>query len=176
MGLRRGRIETDAARRMARLGVPRHALDRRALVLLVITAPPVMLAIWIPYLALELPERHLVRDWTFVWVGFDVLLLAVLTATAVLAWRGRQLVALTASAASVLLVCDAWFDISTAVGTRDLSTAIAFAVLLELPLAALLLWIGMRVIRQATRNEHGDQSMALLSAPISRPPHDPPDA
>ena len=70
----------------------------------------------------------------------------VLIATAVLAWRGTELVALTASAGGVLLLCDAWFDISTASGTSGMKTAIAFAVLFELPLAALLLWIAVGVI------------------------------
>lgn len=85
MERRRGRIERDAADRMERLGLPRRVLDRRVPLLLIIMGTPVVVAIWIPYLALELPERHLVRDWTFVWVGFDVLLLGVLIATAVLA-------------------------------------------------------------------------------------------
>ncbi len=152
---RRGRIERDAAGRMERLGLPRRVLDRRVPLLLIIMGTPVVLAIWIPYLALELPERHLVRDWTFVWVGFDVLLLAVLIVTAVLAWRGAEMVALTASAGGVLLICDAWFDISTAAGTSDLRTAIAFAVLFELPLAALLLWIAAGVIGRMAA-PHGD--------------------
>lgn len=60
------------------------------------------------------------------------------------------MVALTASAAGVLLICDAWFDISTASGTSGMRTAIAFAVLFELPLAALLLWIAAGVIRRST--------------------------
>ena len=38
--------------------------------------------------------------------------------------------------ASALLICDAWFDITTSSGTADVSVAVASAMLLELPLAA----------------------------------------
>jgi hypothetical protein len=39
---------------------------------------------------------------------------------------------------ATLLSCDAWFDVTTASGRADMFTAIASALLLELPLAALL--------------------------------------
>lgn len=47
---------------------------------------------------------------------------------------------------------------------------VGFDVLFELPLAALLLWVAVTVIRQATRNAAGDQHVTLRNAPISRRP------
>jgi hypothetical protein len=41
-----------------------------------------------------------------------------------------------------LLVCDAWFDVLTSHGTGNVAQALAEALLLELPLAALCFWIA----------------------------------
>jgi hypothetical protein len=59
---------------------------------------------WIGYLALTLPEKYVAHNWTETWVGFDVLLLGFMTATAVLALLRRQLMILTAFTSGVLLI------------------------------------------------------------------------
>ena len=49
---------------------------------------------WIIYLAFALPPVYEAHNWRFAWVGFDVILLAFMAATAWCAWRRRQLVIL----------------------------------------------------------------------------------
>ena len=46
-----------------------------------------------------------------------------------------------------MLVCDAWFDIATASRGSEMGMAIATAVLLELPLAVICLWVARNVER-----------------------------
>jgi hypothetical protein len=76
------------------------------------------------------------------WVGFDILLLAVLASTAYFALRGSPQVAFTATAAATLLVVDAWFDVLTTPKDDGRILSVVLAVLVELPLAALCLWIA----------------------------------
>lgn len=106
----------------------------------------VVLVPWIAYLAVSLPRAYVAHNWDRVWVGFDVLLLTLMVATAVLGWLRRQLMVLTAFATGVLLVCDAWFDVLTA-GNRDVGVSLLTALLVELPLAAVLVAGSLRVVR-----------------------------
>lgn len=55
----------------------------------------VVLVPWVVYLALTLPREYAAQNWDRTWVGFDLLLVAMLAATAVLGWLRRQLVVLT---------------------------------------------------------------------------------
>lgn len=112
---------------------------------------PVIVAVvalipWTVYLANTLPDRHVVRHWPVTWVGFDILLLLVFAATAVFGLLRRQAVVFGAFASGLLLVCDAWFDVTTA-GAHGLAGAVAAAVFVELPMAALLMSGAFRVIR-----------------------------
>jgi hypothetical protein len=110
---------------------------------------------WTVFLGLTLPHHYVARNWTLTWVGFDVVLMACLGLTATLAWRGRQAVALAAFVTATLLVCDAWFDITTSSSLMDTVLSGLDAALVELPLAFLLAWVGHRVIRAAvTRTGH----------------------
>ena len=72
---------------------------------------------WILYLAATLPRTYTTGHWRLTWVGFDGALAAALAATAVLALWRRQLVILAAMIAGSLLLCDAWFDATTAAGS-----------------------------------------------------------
>ena len=49
--------------------------------------------------------------------------------------------------AGTLLVCDAWFDITTSRGTDERLQAIALAIVVELPLAAVCFWIARNIER-----------------------------
>ena len=93
---------------------------------------------WIVLVTLTFPRHYVAGHWRLTWVGFDIILLAALAATAWFAWRRRQAVVVTAFITATLLTCDAWFDITTASGQRDTLEALASAALIELPLAALL--------------------------------------
>ena len=79
-------------------------------------------------------------------VGFDVLLLVMMAATAVLGILRRQLLVVTAFATGVLLLCDAWFDVMTAHG-EDRAWSVATALVVELPLAAVLIAGSLQVLR-----------------------------
>jgi hypothetical protein len=101
---------------------------------------------WIGYLAVTLPHVYVARHWDVAWVGFDAVLLVLIGATAVLGYLRRQLLVLTAFAAGVLLVCDAWFDVLTAHGS-DQTWSVVTAVAVELPMAVLLIAGALQVLR-----------------------------
>ncbi|WP_287003610.1 hypothetical protein, partial [Gordonia sp. UBA7860] len=69
---------------------------------------------WIVFLGLTLPVDYVAHNWSVTWIGFDVLLVAMMAATAVLALLRRQLLVLAGFTTGILLICDAWFDIMTA--------------------------------------------------------------
>lgn len=94
---------------------------------------------WTILLGLTLPSDYRVHAWRTTWVGFDVLLLAALAATAILAWRRHRAALMTSVATAVLLVCDAWFDVSLDFGTPAVWASAGLALFVELPIAAFLL-------------------------------------
>jgi len=106
--------------------------------LLALTA--LVLVPWTIWLATTLPSHEVAEHWDLAWAGFDLMLAAALLSTAVSAWRGGPLLQANASAAGTLLVVDAWFDLLTSSG-RDLTYAIVLALVAELPLAVVCLWI-----------------------------------
>jgi len=129
------------ARRLARLGTTSAASPagrpRRRVVLFATTAALCLgLLVWASRLAANLPSRYVTGHWDVAWVGFDLMIAAGLAATGLAVWRGSLAAPGIALATSVMLVCDAWFDVSTANGTADLVTSLLSAALVELPLAA----------------------------------------
>ena len=102
----------------------------------------VLLIPWIVYLGLELPERATSSHWDVAWVGFDAMEFVALALTGWLAYRRSTWVEVAATAAAVMLIVDAWFDVTTANGGWNLVQAIALGVGLELPLAALSMWLA----------------------------------
>ena len=102
----------------------------------------VLLIPWIIYLGLELPERATSSHWDVAWVGFDAMEFVALALTGWLAQRRSTWVEMAATAAAVMLVVDAWFDVTTANGGWNLAQALALGVGIELPLAAVSLWIA----------------------------------
>ena len=105
---------------------------------------------WTIYLGLTLPEDYTAQHWQATWVGFDVLLLAFMTATAVLGFIRHHLLTLFAFSTGVLLVCDAWFDMLTA-KRGDFGVSLLTAGLGELPLAVLLIGGSLRIQRLQDR-------------------------
>jgi hypothetical protein len=102
----------------------------------------VLLVPWIIYLGFAPPAEIGSGDWRVAWIGFDVLEAIALAWTARLAYERSTWVDMAATATAVLLIVDAWFDIMTSEGGWPLLQAILAAGLLELPLAALSLWIA----------------------------------
>ncbi|MGE2816786.1 hypothetical protein ACQI5H_16840 [Mycobacterium heidelbergense] len=101
---------------------------------------------WLVYLSATLPENYVAHNWPVTWVGFDILLVVFMAATAVLGYLRRQLLVLAAFTAGVLLICDAWFDLLTA-GPNDLRLSVITALGIEVPVAILLITGALRVVR-----------------------------
>lgn len=101
---------------------------------------------WLVYLALTLPESYVAHNWPVTWVGFDVLLLGFMLATAIFGYLRRQVLLFAAFTAGVLLICDAWFDLMTA-GPADIWLSIVTALGIEVPLGAFLIFGAQRILR-----------------------------
>lgn len=101
---------------------------------------------WLGYLSLTLPENYVAHNWPLTWVGFDLLLVGFMLATAVLGYLRRQLLVPAAFTTGVLLICDAWFDLMTA-GPKDVWLSVITALLIEIPLAAFMIFSAQRLIR-----------------------------
>jgi hypothetical protein len=91
---------------------------------------------WTLYLTFSLPSRHLTEHYDIAWVGFDCILFCSFTLTVWCAVRGLQWLEPAAAVTATLLVCDAWFDVVTSIGSNDWIEAVLEAVFAELPLAA----------------------------------------
>ena len=98
---------------------------------------------WVVFLAVTLPRHATFAHYRGVWVGFDTALVVVLAMTAWMAWRGRPYVALSSTAAATKLAVDAWFDVMTTPRGHGLFLSWLLAVLVELPLAGICLWIAL---------------------------------
>jgi hypothetical protein len=122
----------------------RETLLRVGLFLLVALA--LFLPGWALYLAVVLPREHVAGNWDVVWVGFD-LGLAVLAALGVVALRRRsEWTPVLGGALAAALACDAWFDVVTSSGD-DRLLAIGLALLVELPIAAVAVVVGIQSVR-----------------------------
>jgi hypothetical protein len=132
---------------------PKSVRRRRALALEFMVGSCVGMGLWIAYLAISLPVSYHARQWKAAWVGFDILLLAVLAGLGYCGWRRRQALIPLCLMAATLLICDAWFDIMLDLGTDDVWLSIASAFLLELPLAVFFLtrvhWLASMSLRLA---------------------------
>jgi hypothetical protein len=102
---------------------------------------------WIVVLAIRLPARYRADHWNVAWAGFDVMLLISLVASAWVLARRPHLVPTGFIVTAVLLVCDAWFDVTTASGTADTAVSLVCAAAVELPLAGVLAWVACRRLR-----------------------------
>lgn len=111
----------------------------------------VLLIPWTVYLAVTLPHQQTARRYDLAWAGFDVGLAGALAWTAWTALRGSRWLVIAASFCAALLVVDAWFDAVTSPSRHDLVLALASAVVIELPLAGVCLWMainGQRIIER----------------------------
>src|SRR3954453_6749874 len=176
----RRELITRLERPLAEL-LPDSVLARVRRVRLVLMAGAIIgLIPWIIYLAITLPDKYIAHNWTATWVGFDILLLVFMAATAVLGLLRRQLLVLTAFTTGILLVCDAWFDVMTA-APADRWLSILTAAVGELPLSVILITGALRILRlTATRLYVLDAGMPLwrircfpspltTSAPVTPP-------
>jgi hypothetical protein len=101
---------------------------------------------WLVYLSVTLPQNYVAHNWPATWIGFDVLLVAFMLATAVFGYLRRQVLLFFAFTSGVLLICDAWFDLMTA-GPDDLWLSLVTALLIEVPLAVFMIRGAQRILR-----------------------------
>jgi hypothetical protein len=103
-------------------------------------------------LVLLSPEGTQIGGRSVAWIGFGLVLSALLVRTGWLALRGREHMELSAAAAGTLLVAAVWFQVIMSGARSEVELAAAFAVLAELPLAGVCLWIAGRAeFRRAER-------------------------
>ena len=123
---------------------------------------------WTIGLAVTLPRNYLVDNWPLAWVGFDTILLGCLGTTAWALWKQRQVAVVTSMVTSVLLLCDAWFDVVTAHSGRCLVLSITTAVLGEIPIGVLLGLISIRLLHASPEAAHGNGSspISLWQVPL----------
>jgi hypothetical protein len=91
-------------------------------------------------------------------------------------WKQRQIVVPASIITSVLLLCDAWFDLLTANGHRDLIASAASAMFGEVPLAIMLILISIRALYVGARARAGHPGLIAMAYPadhIPRPFKDP---
>lgn len=110
---------------------------------------------WIVILAMTLPRHYETGHWQIAWSGFDCALFIALAITAWSLWRQRQIAVIACLITATLLICDAWFDITTSQHGSDLLTSILSAALIEIPLAVSLLVLSGRIQRVNWRLSHG---------------------
>lgn len=138
------------ARMLARIDYPHPLLDLnrgRRLGVLFSTIACVVLVAWIVVLVLTLDKHYIATHWRLAWTGLDVVELVGFALTGWAFWRGRQIVIACLLVTGTLLCCDAWFDVILDLGTHGMWMSIGSAVIVELPLAFLLLNAARRLIR-----------------------------
>lgn len=111
---------------------------------------------WLVMLATGFPAIVGTAQESLTWVGLDSLEAVGLVTTGLLVLRREPRSILAASATTVLLLADAWFDTTTAASSGDFVSALAMAVGAELPLAALCAVLTIR-------------GFPLAASPISAP-------
>jgi hypothetical protein len=143
----------ELARRLALMTapLPQAHPGRRHLFLAIVTGASIGLIPWILLLAITSPPRYVAAHWTTTWVGFDAAELVALAATAWFAWKRRQALILAAFIAGTLLLCDAWFDVTTARAGNDEMESVLAALLIELPLAMVLFATATVLLRESIR-------------------------
>ncbi len=110
----------------------------------------VILLPWIAYIAISLPARQLSPNYDLAWAGFDVLLAGGLASTAYFALRRSRYLSIASTATATLLLVDAWFDCMTTPGDARVES-ITLCFIIELPLAAVCLWLSYHTHQIAER-------------------------
>lgn len=108
---------------------------------------------WTISIAIILPPHYISNHWDATWVGFDALQCLLFALTAFLAFKRSTWTSLTSAMLGTTLVVDAWFDIMTARTTKDFRSAIAEAIIIELPLAIVSFYISHQVFNEI-RKDH----------------------
>jgi hypothetical protein len=166
---------TRLKRALARLDVPRPFANpviqrRRRLVIAFTLLCVLVLAVWIGVLAVTLPPHFRSGGWRTAWVGFDAALLLVFAAAAWAVWRRRQILIMCLVVLATLLCADAWFDTTLDWGTRGFMPSLITALVVELPLAGLMLLGTRRLMRLTLGRMEALEGMTGPTPPFWRVP------
>lgn len=119
---------------------------------------------WSLWLAFTLPRRTAAYHWAAAWAGFDLLLSISLALTALAVWRRAPWALAAAGATAAMLVSDAWFDVMTS-SPLDRVAAIVAAIVFEIPLAFVCVWLARRAGRTIDRGQKiADRARGLRAA------------
>ena len=124
---------------------------------------------WTVYLALQLPTSHPSAHYDLAWGGFDVGMMLALGATSWAALRVHPSLPSLAAVTGTMLVVDAWFDVVTSPDGDELWVALAMALLVELPLAGLCLWLSVTGHQLVVRRLHRRWRRRSRRSPGLRP-------
>lgn len=108
---------------------------------------------WTANLAVYLPDKAEAAHYNASWVGFDLLLCALLIRTGWSLLHRRAYVEVTAAMTAVMLFIDAWFDVLSAATPKEFAVALTLAVCAELPLGIFCLWVSVRAEYERRRRE-----------------------
>ncbi|OBG35310.1 hypothetical protein A5672_21750 [Mycobacterium alsense] len=120
---------------------------------------------WIGYLGMTLPQKYVAHNWTATWIGFDLLLMCFMAATAIFGFLRRQLLLLTGFTTGVLMICDAWFDLMTA-RPEDAWLSVVTSMLIEVPMASLLIGGALKLLRLSASRLLIDPNARLWQLPL----------
>jgi len=120
---------------------------RRQILLVAIIVCCVVLAAWIGFIAATLPRDYRAGGWRGAWVGFDLAELGAFVVTGWAAWKRRQMLIICLVVLATLLCCDAWFDVVLDARTKGFLVSLLAALLIELPLAAIAIFLARRLLR-----------------------------
>jgi hypothetical protein len=112
-----------------------------------------LLVPWTIGLAHALPCRYVSAHWGIAWAGFDTALAVGLALTGLAVLRHAAWIDRAAIATATLLAVDAWFDVLTAGGAAAVALASAEALLVELPVAVLCIFVARRFTASANTKE-----------------------
>jgi hypothetical protein len=134
-----------------RLAIAPARIQRRRRIVIGVTAvSAVVLVPWTIWLSVSLPTVHRASEWRTTWVGFDIVLIVALMATAWAGWHRRQIVTGLLIVSATLLTSDAWFDVVLSAGRSVRVGSLLTALVVELPLAAFFFYTAYRIMRATT--------------------------
>lgn len=144
----------ELARMLAAMDYPHPLLDlkidrRQKIGAVFFTVASMILVAWIVVLVLTLHRHFTAHHWRLAWVGFDFIELIAFAVTGWAFWRGRQIVIACLLITATLMCCDAWFDVILDLETSGMWLSVISAVVIELPLAFVMLNAARRLIRMS---------------------------
>lgn len=106
----------------------------------------VVLVPWTVIIFGSLRNRALAEHWRLVWGGFDCFLVLAFALTAYRIITKSPRGAIAATATGTMLLIDAWFDVLTARGTKNLMTSLAMALFAEIPCAIISFYVARKIV------------------------------